>query len=155
MVQPFFHLILKRFIITSKKLHQKIYIKKFIVTSHCYKSVLNSSSIMWCKYVNHHHQLFFDIERENIHYCVLFIVILLTLLNKPGYRTGPYGNLETGLNQSCLFQRGFQLIRPDEDWFPGLAKLREDFQGHTWIFGKTPNFKVGLGPSADSRLPKV
>jgi lipoyltransferase 1 len=44
--------------------------------------------------------------------------------------------------KSAYSQRGFQLIRPEEDWFPGLAKIREDFQSHTWIFGKTPNFKV-------------
>lgn len=48
-------------------------------------------------------------------------------------------------------QRGFQLIRPEEDWFPGLEKIREDFQSHTWIFGKTPNFKVSrLFPLPDN-----
>ena len=39
-------------------------------------------------------------------------------------------------------QRGFQMIRPDNDWFPGLDQLREDFYSHQWIFGKTPKFKV-------------
>ena len=39
-------------------------------------------------------------------------------------------------------QRGFQLVRPDDDWFPGLGKLREELVSHQWIFGKTPNFKV-------------
>jgi len=39
-------------------------------------------------------------------------------------------------------QRGFQMIRPDNDWFPGLDQLRQDFYCHQWIFGKTPKFKV-------------
>jgi len=39
-------------------------------------------------------------------------------------------------------QRGFQMIRPDNDWFPGLDQLRQDFYSHQWIFGKTPKFKV-------------
>ena len=39
-------------------------------------------------------------------------------------------------------QRGFQLVRPDDAWFPGLEGLREDLQSHQWIFGKTPKFKV-------------
>jgi len=38
-------------------------------------------------------------------------------------------------------QRGFQMIRPDNEWFPGLDQLREDFYSHQWIFGKTPKFK--------------
>lgn len=39
-------------------------------------------------------------------------------------------------------QRGFQMIRPDNDWFPGLDHLRQEFYNHQWIFGKTPKFKV-------------
>jgi len=39
-------------------------------------------------------------------------------------------------------QRGFTLVRPDDGWFPGLGKLREELAGHQWIFGKTPKFKV-------------
>ncbi len=39
-------------------------------------------------------------------------------------------------------QRGFQLIRPDNSWFPGLDKLREEFYSQHWIFEKTPKFKV-------------
>ena len=38
--------------------------------------------------------------------------------------------------------RGFQMIRPDNDWFPGLDQLRADFISHQWVFGKTPKFKV-------------
>eukprot|EP00093_Oithona_nana_P003959 03959.XXX_110716_108951_1 [CDS] Oithona nana genome sequencing. len=38
--------------------------------------------------------------------------------------------------------RGFQMVRPDNDWFPGLDQLRADFISHQWVFGKTPKFKV-------------
>ena len=55
-------------------------------------------------------------------------------------------------------QRGFQMIRPDNDWFPGLEELRNELVGNAWIFDKTPKFKVLLkpylivrsGPSKDS-----
>jgi hypothetical protein len=39
-------------------------------------------------------------------------------------------------------QRGFQMVRPDDGWYPGLEKLREELVSHQWIFGKTPKFKV-------------
>jgi len=38
--------------------------------------------------------------------------------------------------------RGFQLVRPDDDWFPGLGKIREEFESFNWIYGRTPKFKV-------------
>lgn len=44
--------------------------------------------------------------------------------------------------QVAARQRGFQNIRPDNNWFPGLDKLRQEFHGQHWIFGKTPKFKV-------------
>jgi hypothetical protein len=50
---------------------------------------------------------------------------------------GNDGGMETA-NQ----QRGFQMVRPEDGWFPGLDKLKEDLQSHQWIFGKTPKFKV-------------
>ena len=37
------------------------------------------------------------------------------------------------------------MIRPDEQWFPGIDKTREEFESFNWIFGRTPNFKVCLG----------
>lgn len=46
-----------------------------------------------------------------------------------------------GMEVACQ-QRGFQMIRPDESWFPGITKLREELQSHQWIFGKTPKFKI-------------
>ena len=48
---------------------------------------------------------------------------------------------DEGIEGACK-QRGFQMVRPDNDWFPGLDDLREDFHSHEWIFKKTPKFKV-------------
>jgi len=45
-------------------------------------------------------------------------------------------------DEALACQRGFQLVRPEEVWFPGLDKLREEFESTQWIFGKTPKFKV-------------
>jgi len=45
-------------------------------------------------------------------------------------------------NETLGMQRGFQLIRPEEVWFPGLDKLRREFESTQWIFGKTPKFKI-------------
>jgi len=39
-------------------------------------------------------------------------------------------------------QRGFQMINPTNDWFPGLDKIRDEFQSWEWRFGKTPKFTV-------------
>ena len=50
---------------------------------------------------------------------------------------------DEGFEGACK-QRGFQMIRPDNDWFPGLDDLREDFYSHEWIFKKTPKFKVSF-----------
>lgn len=55
-------------------------------------------------------------------------------------RTNSDGS-DGGMKAACE-QRGFQLVRPDNDWFPGIDKLRDDLQGHQWVFGKTPKFTV-------------
>ncbi|XP_057340736.1 lipoyltransferase 1, mitochondrial [Microplitis mediator] len=39
-------------------------------------------------------------------------------------------------------QKGFQMINPTEDWFPGLDKLTSEFSSWEWIYGKTPSFTV-------------
>ncbi|KAF4529403.1 hypothetical protein B566_EDAN003497 [Ephemera danica] len=39
-------------------------------------------------------------------------------------------------------QRGFTLVNPTDDWFPGLEKIREEYSSWTWRFGKTPDFTV-------------
>ncbi|XP_011505938.1 PREDICTED: lipoyltransferase 1, mitochondrial-like [Ceratosolen solmsi marchali] len=39
-------------------------------------------------------------------------------------------------------QRGFQMVNPTEDWFPGITKLIEQFQYWDWIYGKSPKFTV-------------
>ncbi len=63
---------------------------------------------------------------------------------------------DEGFEAAC-HQRGFTMIRPDNDWFPGLDELREDFYSHQWIFGKTPKFKVAKSfnvPQEISNLPQ-
>ncbi|KAJ8679768.1 hypothetical protein QAD02_015555 [Eretmocerus hayati] len=39
-------------------------------------------------------------------------------------------------------QKGFQMINPTEDWFPGLEKLTEEFKSWDWTYGKSPKFTV-------------
>jgi len=51
-------------------------------------------------------------------------------------------NGEDGGMEALQQTRGFQMIRPDEDWFPGILKIREEFESLNWIYGKTPKFKV-------------
>ena len=48
---------------------------------------------------------------------------------------------DEGFEAACQ-QRGFQMIRPDNDWFPGLDEIKEELLSYQWIFGKTPKFKV-------------
>jgi len=45
-------------------------------------------------------------------------------------------------DETLMHQRGFQMVRPEEVWYPGIDKLREEFESAQWIFGKTPKFKV-------------
>ena len=52
---------------------------------------------------------------------------------------------EDGGMEALGHTRGFQMIRPDDDWFPGLEKLREEFESFNWIYGRTPKFKVRFG----------
>lgn len=39
-------------------------------------------------------------------------------------------------------QKGFQMINPTEDWFPGIKNLTEEFQSWDWTYGKSPKFSV-------------
>ena len=40
--------------------------------------------------------------------------------------------------------RGLQMVRPDDQWFPGLENIKKEFESYNWIFGKTPKFKVAV-----------
>lgn len=67
-----------------------------------------------------------------------------TLLSAIGYeflRT-PAEKLCDGGRELVMQQRGFQLINPSEEWFPGLMELRKNFISWDWRFGKTPKFSV-------------
>lgn len=37
-------------------------------------------------------------------------------------------------------QRGFQMINPTDDWFPGLEQIRSEYHSWEWRYGKTPKF---------------
>ncbi|XP_075238687.1 lipoyltransferase 1 isoform X2 [Lycorma delicatula] len=39
-------------------------------------------------------------------------------------------------------QNGFQLVNPTDEWFPGLEKIRSEFESWNWRFGRTPKFSV-------------
>ncbi|XP_063928503.1 lipoyl amidotransferase LIPT1, mitochondrial-like [Zophobas morio] len=39
-------------------------------------------------------------------------------------------------------QKGFQMINPTEQWFPGINALRDTFQGWEWRYGRTPKFTI-------------
>jgi len=51
-------------------------------------------------------------------------------------------NVEDGGLDLASKQRGFQLVNPTEDWFPGLDEIREEFVSWAWRFGRTPPFSV-------------
>ncbi|XP_015522208.1 lipoyltransferase 1, mitochondrial isoform X1 [Neodiprion lecontei] len=50
--------------------------------------------------------------------------------------------LEDGGQDLVQQQKGFQMINPTEDWFPGITMLRDEFASWEWTFGKTPKFSV-------------
>ncbi|KAK7861686.1 hypothetical protein R5R35_005357 [Gryllus longicercus] len=58
--------------------------------------------------------------------------------------------LEDGGQDLINKQRGFQLINPTDNWFPGLNKLKEELSSWDWRFGKTPKFQV----NKSFRVPK-
>jgi len=61
---------------------------------------------------------------------------------------------EDGGMEALQHTRGFQMIRPDDEWFPGLQKTREEFESFKWIYGKTPKFKVTQAFSVPKSLLK-
>jgi lipoyltransferase 1 len=50
--------------------------------------------------------------------------------------------LNDGGRDLLMKQCGFQLINPNERWFPGINKNKELFQSWDWCFGRTPEFSV-------------
>lgn len=70
-------------------------------------------------------------------------VSVMDVLEAIGYewlRTDINGN-DVG-RRDMVYSGGFQKVRPDDDWFPGLGKIRDELHSFAWIFGKTPKFKV-------------
>lgn len=50
--------------------------------------------------------------------------------------------LDDGGRELMMTQRGFQLINPTENWYPGLNEIHEQYASWEWRFGKTPKFSV-------------
>ncbi|XP_039282240.1 lipoyltransferase 1, mitochondrial isoform X2 [Nilaparvata lugens] len=66
------------------------------------------------------------------------------LLNAVGWeylRRKPM-SLEDGGSQLISRQNGFQLVNPTDDWFPGLAKIRDEFESWDWRYGQSPKFSI-------------
>jgi len=51
-------------------------------------------------------------------------------------------NGQDGGEKEFQHNRGFQMVNPTDEWYPGLGKLRSDLKGWEWNFGKTPEFTV-------------
>jgi len=64
---------------------------------------------------------------------------LLSAIGWEYLRTTPI-SMQDGGKELISKQRGFQLINPTDKWFPGLAKIRDEFISWEWRFGKTPKF---------------
>ncbi|CAB0044769.1 unnamed protein product [Trichogramma brassicae] len=50
--------------------------------------------------------------------------------------------LQDGGHKLVEDQKGFQMINPTEDWFPGIDQLTEEFRSWDWTFGRSPKFTV-------------
>jgi len=52
------------------------------------------------------------------------------------------GSGKDGGEKQLQHQRGFQMLNPTNEWFPGLEKIRSDFRSWEWNYGKSPDFSV-------------
>lgn len=65
------------------------------------------------------------------------------VLSSIGYeflRTDTNGN--DGGDKLIQKQRGFQMVNPTNEWFPGLDKIRSEYRSWEWNYGKTPDFAI-------------
>ncbi|XP_013135192.1 PREDICTED: lipoyltransferase 1, mitochondrial isoform X2 [Papilio polytes] len=58
------------------------------------------------------------------------------------YLRTPALHIEDGGQGLITKQRGFQFVNPTDNWFPGLAELKQELQSWDWCFGRTPVFTV-------------
>lgn len=54
--------------------------------------------------------------------------------------TGKDGKLMA--KQNYQRSNGYTLVNPTDDWFPGLAKLKEELASEEWLYNKTPRFTI-------------
>ncbi|KAK0088493.1 hypothetical protein PV325_011794 [Microctonus aethiopoides] len=67
--------------------------------------------------------------------------ILLSAIGWEYLRTDARSLIDGG-NDLVQQQKGFQMINPTEEWFPGINKLRDEFKSWEWNYGKCPKFTV-------------
>lgn len=39
-------------------------------------------------------------------------------------------------------QKGFQMVNPSDEWFPGIQKIRNELSSWDWNFAKSPKFEI-------------
>lgn len=66
-------------------------------------------------------------------------------------RTDPF-NVKEGGKHLISEQRGFQLVNPTDQWFPGLSEIRSNLISWDWCYGKTPNFFISRTFPVPSQL---
>ncbi|XP_053609755.1 lipoyl amidotransferase LIPT1, mitochondrial isoform X2 [Plodia interpunctella] len=68
------------------------------------------------------------------------------------YLRTPALSLHDGGHDQISKQRGFQFVNPTDEWFPGLAELKNEIQSWDWCFGRTPDFTVSRAFPVPSEL---
>lgn len=58
------------------------------------------------------------------------------------YMRTPAMTLIDGGKELANQQKGFQMINPTEQWFPGINEIRDEFTSWDWCFAKTPKFEI-------------
>lgn len=47
-----------------------------------------------------------------------------------------------GGSETIEKQRGFQMVNPTNEWFPGLDSIKTELKSWSWTYGKTPDFTL-------------
>ncbi|XP_019865519.2 lipoyltransferase 1, mitochondrial isoform X2 [Aethina tumida] len=51
-------------------------------------------------------------------------------------------SLKDGGMELANQQKGFQMVQPSEQWFPGITEIRNQFESWDWCYGKSPKFTI-------------
>ncbi|RZB39550.1 BPL LplA LipB domain containing protein [Asbolus verrucosus] len=58
------------------------------------------------------------------------------------YLRTPALTIKDGGMELANTQKGFQMINPTEQWFPGIEEMKDELQSWKWLYGKTPKFTI-------------